>query len=73
MFELPDADMELVRQSYRKQKNVVLYFSPPKDDTPGCTMEALDFSLNSSLAGLALYRSAGRQHGRLLKPRIFSR
>jgi len=43
-FELPDADMEMVSlASFKKSKNVVLYFYP-KDDTPGCTMEAIDFS-----------------------------
>jgi len=43
-FELPDADMEkfnLVAQ--RNKHNVVLYFYP-KDDTPGCTMEANEFT-----------------------------
>ena len=28
---------------FRNRRNVVLYFYP-KDDTPGCTMEAIDFS-----------------------------
>lgn len=42
-FTLPDADMELVKLSRYKGKNVVLYFYP-KDDTPGCTMEAIEFS-----------------------------
>jgi thioredoxin-dependent peroxiredoxin len=43
-FDLPDADMKLVRLvSFRNRRNVVLYFYP-KDDTPGCTMEAIDFS-----------------------------
>lgn len=42
-FSLPDADMEMVRLSAYKGKNVVLYFYP-KDDTPGCTIEAIDFS-----------------------------
>ena len=43
-FELPDADMTPVRLSdYRGRKNVVLYFYP-KDDTPGCTIEAQEFS-----------------------------
>ncbi len=43
-FELPDADMEtFVLTSQRGKKNVVLYFYP-KDDTPGCTMEANEFS-----------------------------
>ena len=41
---LPDADMEMVSLSnYRDKKNVVLYFYP-KDDTPGCTVQALEFS-----------------------------
>ncbi|MDP3483362.1 MAG: peroxiredoxin, partial [Sulfuricella sp.] len=42
-FSLPDADMEMVKLSAYKGKNVVLYFYP-KDDTPGCTIEAIDFS-----------------------------
>lgn len=43
-FDLPDADMEMVRLSaFRGKKNVVLYFYP-KDDTPACTMQAVDFS-----------------------------
>ena len=43
-FELPDADMNLVRlEDFRGKKNVVLYFYP-KDDTPGCTVEAIEFS-----------------------------
>lgn len=43
-FSLPDADMEMVKFSSRhKGKNVVLYFYP-KDDTPGCTVEAIEFS-----------------------------
>lgn len=42
-FTLPDADMELVKLSRYKGKNVVLYFYP-KDDTPGCTLEAIEFS-----------------------------
>jgi peroxiredoxin Q/BCP len=44
VFELPDADMNLVRLSeFRGKQNVVLYFYP-KDDTPGCTTEAIEFS-----------------------------
>ena len=43
-FDLPDAEMESVSlASFRKRKIVVLYFYP-KDDTPGCTMEAIEFS-----------------------------
>jgi len=43
-FDLPDADMNMVSlQNFRNKRNVVLYFYP-KDDTPGCTMEAIQFS-----------------------------
>jgi peroxiredoxin Q/BCP len=43
-FDLPDGDMEMVSLAgFRNRNNVVLYFYP-KDDTPGCTIEAIDFS-----------------------------
>lgn len=42
-FTLPDADMEMVKLSAFKGKPVVLYFYP-KDDTPGCTIQAIEFS-----------------------------
>jgi peroxiredoxin Q/BCP len=43
-FELPDADMEtFVLTTQQGKKNIVLYFYP-RDDTPGCTMEANEFS-----------------------------
>jgi thioredoxin-dependent peroxiredoxin len=43
-FSLPDASMEMMDlASYRGKKNVVLYFYP-KDGTPGCTIQAIDFS-----------------------------
>ena len=43
-FCLPDADMQMVSlSSFRGKKNLVLYFYP-KDDTPGCTMQALELS-----------------------------
>jgi peroxiredoxin Q/BCP len=43
-FELPDADMEnFALTSLKGKRNVVLYFYP-RDDTPGCTMEANEFS-----------------------------
>ncbi len=43
-FDLPDADLETVSlASFRGERNVVLYFYP-KDDTPGCTIESIDFS-----------------------------
>jgi peroxiredoxin Q/BCP len=44
VFDLPDADMNMVSLgSFKNHHNVVVYFYP-KDDTPGCTMEAIDFS-----------------------------
>ena len=43
-FELPTADMSMLRLSdFLGKKHLVLYFYP-KDDTPGCTMEAIEFS-----------------------------
>lgn len=43
-FTLPDADMEsLDLAELLGKKHVVLYFYP-KDDTPGCTIEAIEFS-----------------------------
>ncbi len=44
LFELPDADMQMFSlAAQRGKKNIVLYFYP-KDDTPGCTMEANEFT-----------------------------
>lgn len=43
-FQLADADMDMFNlAAQRGKKNIVLYFYP-KDDTPGCTMEANEFS-----------------------------
>lgn len=42
-FTLPDADMELIKLSKFKGKTVVLYFYP-RDDTPGCTVQAIELS-----------------------------
>ena len=43
-FELPDADMQkFALTSQQGKNNVVLYFYP-RDDTPGCTLEANEFS-----------------------------
>lgn len=52
-FQLADADMEMFSLSaLRGKKNVVLYFYP-KDDTPGCTIEANEFSaLDDDFAAL---------------------
>jgi len=44
LFQLADADMETFSlAAYRGKRNIVLYFYP-KDDTPGCTIEANEFS-----------------------------
>ena len=51
-FDLPDADMSMVSlASFRNKRNVVLYFFP-KDDTPGCTMEAIEFSEQEEAFGV---------------------
>lgn len=39
-FNLPDKDGNMVKLSDFKGKKVVLYFYP-KDNTPGCTRQAL--------------------------------
>ncbi|MEW6722213.1 MAG: thioredoxin-dependent thiol peroxidase [Candidatus Micrarchaeota archaeon] len=42
-FSLPDADGREVSLGDFRGRKVVLYFYP-KDDTPGCTIEAVDFT-----------------------------
>lgn len=43
-FSLPDADMKMVdSKDFHGKNNVVLYFYP-KDDTTGCTIEAVELS-----------------------------
>jgi peroxiredoxin Q/BCP len=42
-FSLPDADMEIRNLSDFAGRKVILYFYP-KDDTPGCTMQATEFT-----------------------------
>ena len=43
-FELPDADLRRYSlNTLRGKHSVVLYFYP-KDDTSGCTLEAIDFT-----------------------------
>ena len=42
-FDLPSDGGGRIRLSSLKGKKVVLYFYP-KDDTPGCTAEAIDFN-----------------------------
>lgn len=59
-FQLPDADMEIFNLAMQRGKNIVLYFYP-KDDTPGCTIEANEFSaleddfsaLNTRIVGIS--------------------
>ena len=41
-FKLPSTDKSVFELNKIK-KNIILYFYP-KDDTPGCTIEAKDFS-----------------------------
>jgi thioredoxin-dependent peroxiredoxin len=44
IFTLPDADMQTVDVGrYRGKKHIVLYFYP-RDGTPGCTIQATEFS-----------------------------
>ena len=48
LFSLPDADMEAVDLArFVGEKNIVLYFYP-KDGSPGCTTEAVEFSDHES-------------------------
>ncbi len=42
-FELKDQDKEVVKLSDFNSNWIVIYFYP-KDDTPGCTIEAIDFT-----------------------------
>lgn len=42
-FSNPDADMALVELSLFRGKSLVLFFYV-RDDTPGCTVEAIEFS-----------------------------
>lgn len=43
LFELPSDEGAIIELAELKGQNVVLYFYP-KDDTPGCTIEAQDFA-----------------------------
>jgi peroxiredoxin Q/BCP len=59
-FKLPDAEGELISLKNFKDKWLVLYFYP-KDNTSGCTTEAVDFTgslpefkkLDSSVVGVS--------------------
>lgn len=52
-FSVPDQDDNVINLAdFRNNRNVVLYFYP-KDDTPGCTIEAREFTaLADDFAGL---------------------
>ncbi|MEW8298140.1 MAG: peroxiredoxin [Candidatus Thiodiazotropha sp.] len=52
-FELPDADMQIINsEQFAGRHNLVIYFYP-KDDTTGCTIEALELSdLSDEFASL---------------------
>lgn len=44
LFSLPSADMERINlEDLLVHRHAVIYFYP-KDDTPGCTLEALEFT-----------------------------
>lgn len=43
-FELPDADMQIVRLSDLLGKQILVLYFYVRDDTPGCTTEAIEFS-----------------------------
>ena len=47
-FRLPSTDNSIFELKNFKKKNIILYFYP-KDDTPGCTIEAKDFSKLNNL------------------------
>jgi len=42
-FSNPDADMDIIESPQFRGKNLVLFFYV-RDDTPGCTAEAIEFS-----------------------------
>lgn len=42
-FELPSSDGRQIKLSDYKDKNIVVLYFYPKDDTPGCTIEACGF------------------------------
>jgi peroxiredoxin Q/BCP len=48
LFTLPDADMELFDSASLLGKQHVVLFFYPKDGTPYCTLEAIDFSDHES-------------------------
>jgi peroxiredoxin Q/BCP len=71
-FELPDQDGNVVTNEDLEGQWVVLYFYP-KDDTPGCTTEACEFtegmdafeSLNATVIGVS--PDAPERHRRFIE------
>jgi peroxiredoxin Q/BCP len=57
-FTLPDADGKLVSLSDYKNGKVIVYFYPAAL-TPGCTLEAIDFSTSSEDFAKAGYQIVG--------------
>jgi peroxiredoxin len=59
-FELADSDMNIIKSSDCSGQNYIVYFYP-KDDTPGCTIEATEFTdlmsefekLNTKIIGVS--------------------
>ena len=47
-FNLPSTNKSIFNLNKFKKKKIILYFYP-KDDTPGCTIEAKDFSKLNNL------------------------
>ncbi len=43
-FDLPDAGMEMVSLADLRGKLCVILYFYPKDNTPGCTLQAIEFS-----------------------------
>lgn len=76
-FSMPTETGEILELASLKGKNVVLYFYP-KDDTPGCTVEAKDFrdsieafkSANTAVIGVSKdsVSSHGKFSGKLCLP-----
>ena len=71
-FTLPDANGNDVRLSSLRGQKVILYFYP-KDDTPGCTQEACDFTQlrnnikKKNAVVLGISRDAPRAHAKFIK------
>ena len=70
-FKLPNQDSELVELNKIK-KNIILFFYP-KDNTPGCTLEAIGFSkhikefkkLNCQVFGIS--KDSVKKHQNIIK------